>query len=554
MVLNTYLKMGWSVIPILPRNKTPAIPWEIHQRTRADSDQIRIWWEKNPQYNVGIITGPISKLVVIDIDGPDGEKALVEKFPDLPDTLSCQTGRGGRHLYFRYEKGDIPCIVGLFDHVDIRAAGGLVIAPPSTHENGHKYKWINPTTPIAPMPERVKEFILARRQQNNIDWTADIQKGQRDEYLTRLAGVLLKDKKIPIDEVTTLLQAINQKHCQPPLEPNIVQKIIKSIASREDQKIIATPNSGFELTSFELFMNDFANSEVRWLIHNWLPVGAVGKIVGPPESYKTWIILDLAFSIASGTKFLNKYDVLRKGPVIIFQQEDGNENLGRRLNLITCNRMDPKYFGNGADVDKYEWLHLPPHLPIFIKKTGMLEFDNPNSIKQLTEAVRKIKPVLVVLDPLYSAVSTKDYMMEAARTMLTIKDIREEFGTSFLFGHHSVKSGNSGEREEGWGSQFLNAFDEFQWQVRVKGQSTVLIKRRGKTAEPQPDIQANFNISMSGGAWRYLVDTDIAAENTLEVMYGRIRQMYAMGLTYRQIQDELKVGPATVKKAIAEED
>jgi len=66
-----------------------------------DAAQVEQWWERWPDANIGIATGP-SGLVVLDVDGPEGQaglKALVEKHGPLPRTLVAKTGRaGGIHI------------------------------------------------------------------------------------------------------------------------------------------------------------------------------------------------------------------------------------------------------------------------------------------------------------------------------------------------------------------------------------------------------------------------------------------------------------------------
>ncbi len=85
-----------------------------------------------PNANVAIATGAISGLVVIDIDGPDGEASLAT-LPPMPETRIVQTGRG-RHLYFAHPGGAVPNSAGkLGKGIDVRGDSGYVVAPPSRH-------------------------------------------------------------------------------------------------------------------------------------------------------------------------------------------------------------------------------------------------------------------------------------------------------------------------------------------------------------------------------------------------------------------------------------
>ncbi|MSS73944.1 MAG: bifunctional DNA primase/polymerase [Candidatus Latescibacteria bacterium] len=93
-----YLReLSWSVIPVEPKGKRPLVQWEAYQRERASEDQIRAWWTEHPTANIGIVTGEVSGIVVLDIDGPEGAKSL-EQQPELEPTAMSATSRG-THLF-----------------------------------------------------------------------------------------------------------------------------------------------------------------------------------------------------------------------------------------------------------------------------------------------------------------------------------------------------------------------------------------------------------------------------------------------------------------------
>jgi putative DNA primase/helicase len=107
--------------------------------------QIQAWWCKWPNANIGIATGGISGIIVVDIDGSEALTRLRElesSYGSLPKTLTAKTARGW-HLYFKHPHSElvIPCTAR--DGIDIRGDGGYVVAPPSVHRNGHIYQWCN---------------------------------------------------------------------------------------------------------------------------------------------------------------------------------------------------------------------------------------------------------------------------------------------------------------------------------------------------------------------------------------------------------------------------
>ncbi len=104
------------------------------------------------RYSIGLRTGrqPCGRfLVVVDVDGP---RSLLEPLEAehgaFPPTLTARTGRGGLHLFYRARPGiEVPNRAGIVPNVDIRGAGGQVVAAPSSHASGGRYTWIDIRAP-----------------------------------------------------------------------------------------------------------------------------------------------------------------------------------------------------------------------------------------------------------------------------------------------------------------------------------------------------------------------------------------------------------------------
>jgi hypothetical protein len=109
-----------------------------------DPATIRNWWTRWPDANIGIATGKVSGIVVLDVDGEDGEARLAEferEYGALPVTAEVKTRRG-RHLYFRYPPGTEHVRSIAKGALDIRADGAYIVAPPSLHLSGERYTWV----------------------------------------------------------------------------------------------------------------------------------------------------------------------------------------------------------------------------------------------------------------------------------------------------------------------------------------------------------------------------------------------------------------------------
>jgi hypothetical protein len=134
-----YCRRNLSVIPV-GDDKRPLIQWKEFQDRRATEAELLEWWTTWPGANIGIVTGKISGITVIDFDSEEAVAKIEER---LPDSFLCpiaRTPRGGRHYYFPYEP-ELKTCTGILPGVDIRNDGGYVVAPPSMTPRG-VYEWL----------------------------------------------------------------------------------------------------------------------------------------------------------------------------------------------------------------------------------------------------------------------------------------------------------------------------------------------------------------------------------------------------------------------------
>jgi hypothetical protein len=118
--------------------------WRRFTKEHADLDLLRLWFTQKPYANVGIITGKISSVVVLDADGEAGVKELKRR--GYPRSWTARSGSGGLHVYLRHPGNTVPNrkIAGIGD---LRGDGGLIVAPPSLHVSGNRYEWLSGRSP-----------------------------------------------------------------------------------------------------------------------------------------------------------------------------------------------------------------------------------------------------------------------------------------------------------------------------------------------------------------------------------------------------------------------
>jgi hypothetical protein len=236
-----YVRRGWSVIPVRPRGKRPLIPWGAQQHRCADEAEVERWFERSPGANVGIVTGQVSGLAVLDVDvlhrGDESLRELERLHGPLPRTIEAATGGGGRHVYFAHPGSLVHNQVGLAPGIDLRGDGGFVVAPPSIHPLGRHYEWTHPPdqTPLAPMPPWLLRLIQRREGRAGhslAHWRrltgAGAEEGERNNTIASLAGHLLWHGVDPAVALE-LLRCWNATRCRPPLPEDEVARTVESI-------------------------------------------------------------------------------------------------------------------------------------------------------------------------------------------------------------------------------------------------------------------------------------------------------------------------------------
>lgn len=158
-----YYQLGWSLIPLQQRDKKPdwhllGGTWEQYQQHRAPLDQLEHWFSR-PR-NIGIVTGAISGVVVVDCDNITARDWIRERGLTAKTMPLSRTGKGW-HLFFKHPGKHVGNRAHMHDipGLDLRGDGGYVVAPPSQHSSGRFYRWLIPAD--TPLPDLPKWFLAA---------------------------------------------------------------------------------------------------------------------------------------------------------------------------------------------------------------------------------------------------------------------------------------------------------------------------------------------------------------------------------------------------------
>lgn len=559
-----YLNHGWSVIPLRPNSKVPAVQWAAYQIQRATPDEVRQWWTQWPDANIGLITGAISGVIAVDVDPRHGGNA--EPIHHANNTgLIQRTAGGGTHLIYSYPGGVdwIPCRTSVEPGIDIRADGGYIVVAPSEID-GRPYTWLGKVTDIGRNPPR---WAVARDPEARgeiVDkWLSialqGVQEGERNDTMARIVGYMAA-KEIPKDVSLEFIRLWNGKNANPhTLTQTEIEATINSVyrRARTNKKKPVNGTSkdhDFALLDLRTYATKYESTSVTWQIDDWLPASTIGFAISPPGAFKTWLLLDAAVSIASGKAFLGKWPIHDPGPVVIVQQEDHHAAIVSRVNTIVWSKYDMRPVTNTSDEFEFP---SPPQLPIYVHSNRALRFDDADVVASFVRSMRKIKPKMVFIDPLYTAVSSDNYMAEAAERMLVLKALRDELGTTFVMAHHTKKSGSTSDittdRMDAWGSQFLNAFLETGWQIRSTSRANIIkILRHFKTTGVHQEICLKWNIDDDS----YQYEVEEIEPNSIDAAAGANEQRILDALAKepmsgRALTSVLSMHPNIVKKMIA---
>jgi hypothetical protein len=336
-----YSRLSLPIFPIRACEKGPPLTPHGFYDASANEAQIRNWWTRWPFANIGLPTGATSKLLVLDFDprngGPTGRSEIIRQFGSMPETCEVITGGGGRHIYFFYEGGPVP--KQLAPGVDLKGDGGYVVAPPSIHPSGARYRIDGLEGPraflnIAAAPDWLLERIAASSHNNGrrtetIEENAQWLEGERNNKLARAAGTMRR-AGFSREAIEAALLVENRSRCDPPLPEEEVRAVALSIARYVpaqplgEEALAAFPTAQEEAAA----MGGIAEGEVVRPVENYirryvvlperayLPMALWTIATYMPRSFECFPYLAL-FSPAKGcgkTRLLEVLEVLASRP------------------------------------------------------------------------------------------------------------------------------------------------------------------------------------------------------------------------------------------------
>ena len=211
--------------------------------------------------------------------------------------------------------------------------------------------------------------------------------------------------------------------------------------------------------------------EPTWLFEGLWAESGVGLVGGEPKSFKSWLALEMAVSLASGRPCLGLYDVARTGRVLIYMAEDAAAVVKQRLTAICRHRR----------------LDLAA-LPIYVITADVLRLDHDADQQRLRTTIDQLRPRMLVLDPLVRLHGVNENSAgEISALLAYFRQIQRTFDCAVVIVHHSRKNGSAvrpGQALRGSGD--LHAFGDSNLYVRrIRDRLTLAFEHRAAPA-PEP--------------------------------------------------------------------
>lgn len=517
---------GAKLFPCVPGGKEPATKEGWHIAT-DDPARLAEWRRINPDFNWAVATG-LSDLFVIDVDpnGLDWWNKLLERDPVIHEAVErafqVRTPRGGLHVYF---KGEGPSTASrIADGIDTRGgikrdgkivSGGYVLLPGSKTDKGH-YSAL-PGGAINPLPEAISNIVPARQKTDtlgleknpeadkprNVQWVMDLLtnyvssgrvsvQGRGGNNLAFQVACSILDKAISPGLAFDLLWEHWNPHCAPPFDDWELETIVRNAASYGEDTTGGVKGfqanedafSNFQGQEFEPpmpperrdrihFLHEYADNvqDPTWLIPGLLPAHGIGMMYGESGSFKSFLALDMALSLAFGIPGQwgappVKNDVLflaGEGPVATAKKRWPAWMEWQNIEF----RSDHRFF-IGSEVPLY---------------TDSAAWENVK--KDLVEL--KAKPALIVIDTMTRLITGLDENSAKDASMVTkfMEQLARYYECFVLAIHHTGKDQNKGAR----GSSAFYANVDTVISTKLKQGGTELRVRKQKDADVSEELK-----------------------------------------------------------------
>lgn len=599
--LNYAAEFGWAVFPChsiigdlctcmsdqcKSPGKHPATPNGSKDATHI-ADQIEAWFEQGTEeWNIGVATGDISGLVVVDVDqgkGADINDLLINGVDQtIFNTPKVKTG-AGLHFYYKLPSGvsvkNSASRLGKF--IDVRGDGGYVIAPPSKHISGKNYELLNPDNdqilefPKAwldklaqPLPSTpvngsngngnsANPFIVPAVQPGLI-LPDTIDQGKRNVELTKIAGAL-RSKGLSEGAIYAALAIENQRICKPPLDDKELHLIAHSVSRYAPQDVLnpvsdADTPADYENTLVPYLFGDFldVDFEEKEILSFHIGKRDIAIIQAATNAGKTTLLRNVTLCMGAGRPFMPFFEGRRPIKIAYFDFENDAQDVQRDLR-----EMFKVFTASEAKALRENLIIIPKGL----MDGELFQFNRHEAWANALILQNGVE--FIIVDNVSAAYDINDENSNAEVTKKIIKPLLKmayKGNCAFLFAHHYGKAKNELETagvHAGRGASALQSLSRTV--INMFGDVSKGEPVNIECAKRKTDGGQNYSETFRLEDDRWFHHTTIVAPPKKETAYKAIRRfmetvIYPATKTTREIIElfEDDFSEIAIKKAIGE--
>lgn len=485
----SYAQLGWPVVPLhtpitgvcdCPKRADCPKPGK-HPRTvkgvdaaTTDMDRIRLWWGKMwPHANIGLALLP-AELVDIAPDSIEWQAEFIAR--GLPPTTCFRSGGGDGHEHHLYRKPDDcpPTKINRSGEFDIMV-NAYAVVPPSMHESGRRYEWVNTPeeVPLAPCPVWAVDMLREvghRQAVATAPGTDDPDEPPvqlSGEALERWHGAIVALKPDGrVDRSSSLVQIANALSAAGATKSTIRQALQNrdealgwskyvgrrdatrrydiiahtALNGRASPRLVIPPTNGHVVAEIEtpplqerrfklLTAAELKNRpDPEWQVEGVVQRDTLMLIVGAQETYKTFVALDMALSISEGQDW---HERPCKQGTTVYVSAEGGSGLGLRVHAWEIAR----------GVESKAAFFLADQAPQFLDRNRGGDVEE----LLLSLALLEHKPTFIVVDTLARVmVGHDENSAEDMGVLIATADrIRQATGATVALVHHNNKQGGA---------------------------------------------------------------------------------------------------------------
>ena len=561
-----YLERGWSIIPIRPETKRPAIKWTEYQTRQPTEEEVERWWTQWPEHDIALVTGELSGILVVDCDNETAKQAADDA--EMFSAVKVQTKRG-LHLYFEHPRDgkrrgpragvnsrgtDWPKINGL----DFRGDGSYALLPPSKN-----YTWLSPEyiawddmplwrdwipslsdqefdssfefqeldlSDVSPLTEddflnewdRTAKFVR-ETYPNTLKIPSDMGNG-RNERVMKYVSESIKDGYFG-PELRMKAMQFMREFFEQPLEAREFEATCESMEQAEKRNHPENFNHKGEFTLRPQTPEELNKTRKRklirmkdaeqlletadaktYLIEPWLPSNTIVQVFGYSGHGKSLFVQHAMSALTGGKKYYGPFEIGKPAKVLYFDFEMGMATIARRL-------IDLRDI-HGDSQDRLNiWTPFVDDKEIDLNtRDGLVEFEG---------WIHYVKPDVIVIDTIRSAYpglaeNSSDEWAKINKLAVRLRNA----GMSVIMIHHSNKPSENGIGREAGSTNQLTVL-ETQIRIAQVFRDEETAKQNAALYDGNYDtpIYPQLEAKLPDGFLLYMV---------MEIRYGKVREWTEM--------------------------